>query len=67
MALARSPNKQQVKNEIKYKIPERWTKKFHKYDIIPFQNAPGTLEERGRVNKQTIIQKTQAPPPKKPQ
>jgi hypothetical protein len=34
-ALARSPNKAQVKNEIKYKIPERWTKKFHKHDIVP--------------------------------
>lgn len=33
--LARSPNKIQVKNEIKYKIPERWTKKFHKFDVLP--------------------------------
>jgi hypothetical protein len=33
-ALAKSPNKLLVKNEIKYKIPERWTKPFHKHDII---------------------------------
>ena len=34
-ALSRSPNKQQVKMEIKYKIPERWTRKFHKQDVVP--------------------------------
>lgn len=33
-ALALSPNKQQMKKEVKYRIPERWTKKFHKYDIV---------------------------------
>ena len=33
-ALARSPNKIQLKNEVKYRVPERWTKKFHKEDII---------------------------------
>jgi len=33
-ALAKSPNKLLVKNEIKYKIPERWTRPFHKHDII---------------------------------
>lgn len=33
-ALARSPNKVHLKNEVKYRVPERWTKKFHKEDII---------------------------------
>ena len=33
-ALAKSPNINTVKNEIKYKIPERWTRKFYKYDIV---------------------------------
>jgi len=23
-----------MKNEVKYRVPERWTKKFHKEDII---------------------------------
>ena len=32
-ALAKSPNKVMIKNEVKYRIPERWTKKF-------LQNAP---------------------------
>lgn len=36
-ALAKSPNKQQVKNEVKYKIPERWTKRFHLHDIVPLK------------------------------
>lgn len=53
MALSRSPNKQQVKNEIKYKIPERWTKKFHKFDIVPIDHytKSAVSDERGRVNK----------------
>lgn len=53
-ALARSPNKNQVKVEIKYKIPERWTKKFHKFDVVPMSiyTQGGVQEERGRVNKQ---------------
>ena len=45
LTLARSPNKQQVRNEVKYKIPERWMGKFHKEDIIPAANfamQPGT-------------------------
>jgi hypothetical protein len=29
-ALAKSPNKMMIKNEVKYRIPERWTKTFHK-------------------------------------
>eukprot|EP00347_Sterkiella_histriomuscorum_P022188 403331364 len=50
LALAKSPNKQQVKNEIKYKIPERWTKRFHKHDIIPLTHytTSAVNEERGR-------------------
>ena len=33
-ALAKGPSIQQLKNEVKYRIPERWTKRFHKYDIV---------------------------------
>lgn len=33
-ALSKNPNKQSIKNEVKYRIPDRWTKKFHKHDII---------------------------------
>jgi hypothetical protein len=56
-ALSRSPNKQQVKNEVKYKIPERWTKKFHKHDIVPLSlyTKSAVNDERGKVNKQQMI------------
>lgn len=56
-ALAKSPNKQQVKNEIKYKIPERWTKKFHKHDILPIEqnNKTAVNDERGKVNRPSMI------------
>ena len=54
-ALAKSPNREQLKNEVKYRIPDRWTKKFHYYDIVDInvanRNRPGILQERGRVNK----------------
>lgn len=33
-ALAKSPNKQSIKNEVKYRVPEQWTKKFRKSDIL---------------------------------
>ena len=33
-ALARSPNKVTIKNEVKYRILDRWTKPFHKEDIL---------------------------------
>lgn len=33
-ALSRSPNKNSIKNEVKYRIPTRWTKSFHKQDVI---------------------------------
>lgn len=60
-ALARSPNKNQVKMEVKYKIPERWTKKFHKHDVIPLDlfSATAINEERGRVNKQSVVDNNQ--------
>ena len=57
-ALAKSPNKVTVKNEIKYKIPERWTKRFYKYDII--SKLPVDGEERGRVNKGVITNRVSA-------
>jgi hypothetical protein len=51
--LAKSPNKQLVKNEIKYKIPERWTRPFYKHDIVGkiLADDKFNAEERGRVNK----------------
>ena len=55
-ALARSPNRVQVKNEIKYKIPERWTRKFHKHDIIGriIAGEQHLTDERGVVNRQGV-------------
>ena len=52
-ALSKSPNKDMIKNEVKYRIPERWTKKFHKEDIISadLYNANVIPEERGLINK----------------
>ena len=53
-ALAKSPNREQLKKEVKYRIPERWTKKFHKYDIIDiniYSNKTGIDNERGKVNR----------------
>jgi hypothetical protein len=57
LALAKSPNKKQVINEVKYKIPERWTKKFHKYDIVPINHYTKSAvnEERGKVNKPSAV------------
>lgn len=62
-ALAKGPNKMLVKNEIKYKIPERWTKPFHKHDIIGkiLQDENINQEERGRVNRQGILTTKQRP------
>ena len=56
-ALAKSPNKQQVLKEIKYKIPQKWTGKFHKFDVIPIDiyRNQAINNERGRVNKQQMI------------
>ena len=53
VALAKSPNRQQMKNEVKYRIPDRWTKKFHKYDIVDiniYNQKTGIVQERGKVN-----------------
>lgn len=57
-ALAKSPNKAQIKNEVKYKIPERWTKKFNKFDILPVDLYKKTAvnEERGKINKSITIE-----------
>lgn len=48
----------QLKNEVKYRIPERWTKKFHKYDIVDinvYLNKPGISDERGKINRAEMI------------
>ena len=53
----------QLKNEVKYRIPERWTRKFHKYDIVDiniYQKKPGILDERGKINKAEMIKERQA-------
>lgn len=53
-ALAKSPNKDILKQEVKYRIPERWTKKFHKYDIVDiniFNKKSGIEHERGKINR----------------
>lgn len=46
-----------VKNEIKYKIPERWTRPFYKHDIVGKILADDKFnhEERGKVNKYGIV------------
>ena len=52
-ALAKSPNKAMIKNEVKYRIPERWTKKFHKNDVVSSEILLGQSipEERGAINR----------------
>jgi len=30
-----------IKNEVKYRIPERWTKNFHKQDIVSMEIIKG--------------------------
>jgi len=56
-ALAKSPNKQNIKNEVKYRIPTRWTKNFHKQDVVSMDiYKDGSIaQERGRVNKEKVI------------
>lgn len=58
-ALARSPNKTLIKNEVKYRIPERWTKQFHKEDIVSMDiyKASSIPEERGKVNRTNVLNK----------
>jgi len=61
--LARSPNKEVLKNEVKYRIPERWTKKFHKFDIVDiniYNQKNGITDERGRVNREARIEERDA-------
>jgi len=44
---------------VKYRIPERWTKKFHKYDIVDiniYNKKTGIEKERGKVNKAERIE-----------
>jgi phage regulator Rha-like protein len=52
-ALARSPNKITMKNEVKYRIPERWTKPFHKEDIL--KDHKKNKDQLGLVNKAPTI------------
>lgn len=48
-----------IKNEVKYRIPERWTKNFHKHDIVSMEIIKGQSipEERGNVNQNLVISK----------
>ena len=61
-ALAKSPNKQSIKNEVKYRIPQRWTKNFHKNDIVSLEilKDSGIVQERGKVNRNTVLEKRNA-------
>ncbi len=58
-ALAKSPNKAMIKNEVKYRIPERWTKGFHKHDVVSMDILRGQSipEERGNINRHQIVNK----------
>lgn len=46
------PNKYEIINEIKYKIPNKWTKKFNVDDIVPYKDKlqSAIIEEGGMVN-----------------
>ena len=59
MALAKSPNKMMIKNEVKYRIPERWTKQFHKQDVVSMDIIRGQSipDERGNINRNVVINK----------
>ena len=52
-ALAKSPNKAMIKNEVKYRIPERWTKGFYKHDVVSMDILKGQSipDERGNINR----------------
>lgn len=41
-ALAQNPNREIIKNEVKYRIPDRWTKKFNKHDIVSLDLLRGS-------------------------
>jgi len=61
-ALAKGPSIDQLKHEVKYRIPERWTKRFHKYDIVDiniYRQKPGINQERGKVNKEKKVEEMQ--------
>lgn len=61
-ALSKGPDIQQLKNQVKYRIPERWTKRFHKYDIVDigiYKDKPGILQERGKVNKESKVEEVE--------
>lgn len=45
-----------MKNEVKYRIPERWTKPFHKEDILK-EHQKKNKDQLGLVNKAPTIQK----------
>ena len=47
-----------IKNEVKYRIPERWTKKFHKNDVVSSEILLGQSipEERGAINRNQNLQ-----------
>ena len=61
-ALAKSPNKQTIKNEVKYRIPQRWIKGFYKQDVVSLDiyKDSGIVQERGKVNKTTVLEKRKA-------
>lgn len=42
-----------IKNEVKYRIPERWTKGFYKHDVVAMDILRGQSipEERGNINR----------------
>jgi len=58
-ALAAQPDRKVIKNEVKYRIPDRWTKKFNKHDIVSLDLFKGTgiENEQGKVNKRALLDK----------
>ena len=44
---------------MKYRIPDRWTRKFHKYDVVDiniYNQKTGIVQERGKINVAEKIQ-----------
>ena len=61
-ALSKNPDREKLKNDVKYRIPERWTKKFNKYDVVDINiynkyTGTGIQDERGKVNKPGKVEK----------
>lgn len=56
--MAKIPNKTTIKNEVKYRIPERWTKPFHRDDVVSMDIFKGSTipDERGVINKNTVLE-----------